>query len=124
MPLTAGWNLSANANGKASFSLYGGLAPAFVLSRSTSYHSYSTSSGTPIADPTVQGGELKYVRPFNLSTIAGFQIAGKKKGGFFVDGRFSRTILPVFKYATTDEGYNLSTAMWTATLGLGIYIND
>lgn len=122
VPLSAKWDLSANSNGITSFSLYGGLAPAFVLSQSTSYHSYSTNSASPIADPTVRNGELKYVRPFNLSTVAGFQIAGKRKGSFFVDGRFSHTLLPVFKYATTDEGYNLNTAMWTATLGLGIYL--
>lgn len=124
VPFTGNWNLSANSNGKTRFSVYAGLDPAFVCSQSTSYHSYSTSSGSFVANPTVQDGELNYVRSFNLSTIAGFQIAGKKQGSLFVDGRFNHTLLPVFKYATTDEGYNLNTAMWTATLAFGIYLKN
>jgi hypothetical protein len=122
LPLTANWNLSSNSNGKTAFSLYAGLAPAFAISHGTSYHSYETSSGSPVASSTVKEGELKYVRAFNLSTVAGFKIGGKDEGSVFVDARISNTLLPVFKYATTDEGYNLNTAMWTATLGIGIHL--
>lgn len=123
IPLTANYNLSANSNGTTSFSIYGGLAPAFALNQKTSYHSYDNNGSSPIANSTTENGELKDVRAFNLSTVAGFEIAGKKEGSFFFNGRISNSLLPVFQQATSPEGYNMKTGMWTVTLGLGLYLD-
>ena len=120
LPLTAIWNLTSNSNGETDFSLYGGIVPALSTDQSTSYHSYQTSSGSQVASSTKKEGELKYVRTFNVSTVAGLQLATRTAGSLFFNAQISNSLLPVFKHATTDEGHNLNTSMWTATIGIGV----
>jgi hypothetical protein len=123
LPLTANCNLSTHSKGTINFSIYGGLAPAIVLIRKTSYDSYDSNDNSPVANSTSESGELKDVRPFNISTVAGFEIAGKKEGSFFFNGRISNTLLPVFQQATSSDGHNMKTRMWSYTLGLGVYLD-
>ena len=122
LPLTANFNLSANSSNKTSFYIYGGLAPAIALNSKTAYHSYDNKGSSPIANNTTESGELEGVRTFNISTVAGFEVTGKKEGSFFINGRISNSLLPVFQQTTSPEGYNMKTGMWTATLGIGIYL--
>lgn len=121
LPLTANCNLSANSNSAINFWIYGGLSPAIAVNQKTSYHSYDNNGSSPVANRTTEDGELKDVRTFNLSTVAGFEIAGKKEGSFFANARISNSLLPVFNQATSPESYNMKTGMWTFTLGIGIY---
>jgi hypothetical protein len=122
VPITANLNLSAHSSSSIHFSLYGGIAPAFAADQTITFNSHQTSSSSPIANSTSKNEELKYVRSFNVSSLVGFEISKKERKGFFVDGRLSNTLLPVFKSAASDEGFNLNTSMWTCTLGVGVYL--
>lgn len=123
VPITANYNLSANSDGKMNFWIYGGLVPAIAGDKKTTYLSYTSNDGSPLANSTMVEGKLGGVRPFNISTIAGFEITGKREQGFFVNARISEALLPVFQDNTSMEGYNMKTGMWTFTLGLGLYFH-
>lgn len=122
LPITANYCFTASTNGATDFSVYGGLAPAIAASQGTSYHSYSSSGNSPIANNTTDEGSLEDVRSFNLSTVAGFELAAKGKSGMFCNARISNALLPVFNQSTSPQGANMKTGMWTVTLGLGIYL--
>jgi len=100
---------------------YAGLAPATVINRKTKIR-YEQSTGHTSSKGKYETATLSSVNPFNTSVLLGVQVGqlASEKTSMYGDLRFSHTLLPVFDRASTPEGANLKTHMFTTSFSLGV----
>lgn len=123
-PLKAEYLINKNINSSPIFIMYGGFAPAFIAARTLTYDYFINQPGTPLYQSTNKNSNLDYVRNFNVSYLCGLQIMKEKtdKKNFYIDLRYSKTMLPVFANEEYSDGSNMKTQMWTTSLAIGIIL--
>lgn len=121
LPITLNFNVLPSKS-SVWLKVYGGMVRGAAVYKKTNLV-YPKVKGYRSPD---DGGkeELKYVRTFNTSVIAGGKVGSRpiSKGGLVVyaDLRGAYTLSPVFNRQKSDSGGNLDTRMFTVSVGFGV----
>jgi hypothetical protein len=117
IPLLAKYIFSNNPT-TTSYTLYGGFAPAFKISKGLRYTYYDLNANKPTNVPVKnQDEELENGKSFNVSGVLGIQIGTAPSArGFYMDLRFQQTLNSVFN---SSAGFNKNPGMFAGSLGAG-----